>query len=133
MSIAGANGDEPPIRQEPEAVSAPLVTGALVFTLLMGALLIIGAYLLLRGREDELRPSRYFGEQSLRIHERVSEVLQEPFDIPGARPSERERQEQELHQFGWVDRAHRIVRIPIEQAMRLVVEGSQKAAPGETP
>jgi hypothetical protein len=118
-----------------EAVSAPLVTGALVFTVLMGALLIVGAYLLLRGREDELRPSRDFGERSLRVRERVSEVLQEPFDIPGARPSERARQEQELHQFGWVDRAHRIVRIPIEQAMRLVVEGSQQpaAAPGEEP
>jgi hypothetical protein len=134
MTPTGANGGEPPpLREQPESVSAPLVTGALVFTLLMGAALIIGAYALLRGREGELRPSGRFPERSLRLHERVADVLQQPFEIPGARPSERERQEQELHQFGWVDRTHRIVRIPIEQAMRLIVEGYQAQAPAPQP
>jgi hypothetical protein len=134
MSTTGANGgDHPPLREEPESVSAPLVSGALVFTLLMGAALIIGAYALLRGREGELRPSGHFGERSLRVGGPVGGVLQEPFEIAGARPSEREQQEQELHQFGWVDRTHRIVRIPIEQAMRLYVEGNQAPKPGERP
>jgi hypothetical protein len=132
MSTAGAD-EPPPLQQEPESVSAPLVSGALVFTLLMGAALIIGAYALLRGREGELRPSRQFGERSLRVRERVSDVLQEPFELAGARPSEREQQEQELHHFGWVDRTHRIVRIPIEEAMRLVVEGGQAAKGGGAP
>jgi len=133
MSTTGANGGHPPLREEPESVSAPVVSGALVFTLLMGAALIIGAYALLRGREGELRPSGRFGERSLRVSDRVGGVLQEPFEIAGARPSEREQQEQELHQFGWVDRAHRIVRIPIEQAMRLIVEGNQAPKPGGEP
>ena len=133
MSTAGENGDHPPLREEPEAVSAPLVTGALVFTLLMGAALIIGAYALLRGREGELRPSGRFAERSLRVDGPVGGVLQEPFEIAGARPSEREQQEQELHQFGWVDRTRRIVRIPIEQAMRLIVEGNQTVKPAEEP
>lgn len=133
MSTAGADGQPPPIQQEPEAVSAPLVSGALVFTLLMGAALIIGAYALLRGREGELRPSRRFAERSLRVGDRVSDVLQQPFDIAGARPSLREQQERELHQFGWADRTHRMVRIPIEEAMRLVVEGGQAAKRGGEP
>jgi hypothetical protein len=133
MSTASAGGEGPPLHEEPEAVSAPVVGAALVFTLLMGALLIVGAYLLLRGREDEIRPSRYFAERSLRIRERVSGVLQAPFEVAGAHPSERERQEQELHQFGWVDRSHRVVRIPIEQAMRLMVQGSRKSKPGAEP
>jgi hypothetical protein len=132
MSTAGADG-EPPIEQEPEAVSAPLVSGALVFTLLMGAALIIGAYALLRGREHELRPSGRFGERFLRVNERVADVLQQPFEIARARPPERDQQEEELHQFGWVDRAHRIVRIPIEQAMRLIVDGHQTPAQGGRP
>jgi hypothetical protein len=130
MSATGGNGEHPPLREEPESVSAPVVTGGLVFTLLMGAALIIGAYALLRGREGELRPSRRFSERSLRVGGPVGGVLQEPFEIAGARSSERERQEQELHEFGWVDRAHRIVRIPIDQAMRLIVEGNQPPKPG---
>jgi len=133
MSATGGNGEHPPLREEPESVSAPVVSGALVFTLLMGAALIIGAYALLRGREGELRPSGRFGERSLRVADRVGGVLQQPYDIAGARPSEREQQEQELHQFGWVDRSRRIVRIPIEQAMRLIVEGNQVPKPGEKP
>ena len=67
MSATGGNGEHPPLREEPESVSAPLVSGALVFTLLMGAALIIGAYALLRGREGELRPSGRFAERSLRV------------------------------------------------------------------
>ena len=133
MSTTGANGGQPPLHEEPESVSAPVVSGALVFTLLMGAALIIGAFALLRGREGELRPSGRFAERSLRLHERVVDVLQQPFEIAGARPSERERQEQELHQFGWVDRTHRIARIPIEQAMRLIVEGNQAQEPAQQP
>jgi hypothetical protein len=133
MSTTGGNGEHPPLREEPESVSAPLVSGALVFTLLMGAALIIGAYALLRGREGELRPSGRFRERSLRVGGPVAGVLQEPFEIAGARPSEREQQEQALHQFGWVDRTHRIVRIPVEQAMRLIVEGAQAQKSGEQP
>jgi hypothetical protein len=129
----GGNGEHPPLREEPESVSAPLVSGALVFTLLMGTALIIGAYALLRGREGELRPSRQFAERSLRVEGRVGGVLQEPFELAGVRPPEREQQEQELHRFGWVDRTRRIVRIPIEEAMRLVVEGGQAAKPGGEP
>ena len=133
MSTTGANGGQPPLHEEPESVSAPVVSGALVFTLLMGAALIIGAYALLRGREGELRPSGRFGERWLRVDGPVAGVLQQPFEIAGARPSEREQQEQELHQFGWVDRSHRVVRIPIEQAMRLVVESSRKSKSGGEP
>jgi hypothetical protein len=133
MSATGGNGEHPPLREEPESVSAPLVSGGLVFTLLMGAALIIGAYALLRGREGELRPSGRFGERWLRVDGPVAGVLQQPFEIAGARPSEREQQEQELHRFGWVDRTHRIVRIPIEQAMRLIVEGTQVQKPRQQP
>lgn len=38
----------------------------------------------------------------------------------------RAREEQLLGSYGWVDREKQIVRIPIERAMQLIVEGDRK-------
>lgn len=111
------------MRHEPEGTPALLITAALLGTAFAGALLVVGAYLWLHALEGRVRPSRVFDEKSLHLRGRVSEVLQEPFDIPKARPKEREQQERGLDTFGWVDRRRRIVRIPIEEAMRLMAEG----------
>jgi len=43
----------------------------------------------------------------------------------------RAQQESELGSYGWVDRAHGIVRIPIEQAMKDIAGGGIKDWPGD--
>jgi hypothetical protein len=35
----------------------------------------------------------------------------------------------DLHEYAWVDRAHGVVRIPIEQAVTLLVQRQRKGAP----
>ena len=115
--------DRSRVRHEPEGTPALLITAALAGTVFAGALLVAGAFLWLHALEGRVRPSRVFDEKSLHLRGRVSEVLQEPFDIPSARPKEREQQERGLDEFGWVDRRRRIVRIPIEEAMQLIAEG----------
>lgn len=119
MNTSGPD-DRALVRQEAEGIRALTISAALIATVFIGALLVGAAYFYLRTRERQARPSRVFEETSLPLQERVSGVLQEPFEIPGARPSERERQERELGRFAWVDRSRRIVRIPIEQAMQLM-------------
>lgn len=47
----------------------------------------------------------------------------------------RQGEERQLHEYGWVDKAAGVVRIPIEEAMRLTVERSLPAraeTPGQT-
>ena len=119
----GETEDRLRVRHEPEGTPTLLIVAALLATFSFGTLLVGAAYLLLHQREGRARPSRQFDEKALHLRERVSGVLQQPFDIPRARPTEREQQERTLQQFGWVDRQRRIVHIPIEQAMRLTAEG----------
>jgi hypothetical protein len=131
MNTSGP-GDGGRLRQEAEGIRALSVGASLVGTFVFGALLVGAAYFWLQARERQARPSRVFDETNLRLQERVSGVLQEPFEIPGARPSERERQEGELRRFSWVDRSRRIVRIPIEQAMQLMARDHDGPPPGRS-
>ncbi|HEY7374834.1 MAG TPA: hypothetical protein VIF57_21900 [Polyangia bacterium] len=120
-----------PLHQEPEGTPTLLIVAALLGTVCAGTLLIGAAFLVLHEREGRLRPSRQFDEQALHLRDRVSGVLQQPFEIPHARPSERAEQEEALHRFGWVDRRRGIVQIPIEEAMRMIAGG--KAPSGDGP
>ena len=123
--------DRAPLHQEPEGTPTLLIVAALLGTVCVGTLLVGAAYLVLHEREGRLRPSRQFDEKGLYLRDRVSGVLQQPFEIPYARPSERAEQEEALHRFGWVDRRRGIVQIPIEEAMRMMVGGV--APPGGGP
>jgi hypothetical protein len=120
MNADGGEDAEPEnrgVRAEAEGVSALVVLAALVATICGGAALGGAAYFLLHVREGQLRPSRVFAERTLPAPHRVAEVLEEPFDVAHPRPTLKERQRQSLHQFAWVDRARRLVRIPIDLAM----------------
>jgi len=119
----GEMDDSGRVRQQPEGTPTLLIVAALLATACFGTLLVGAAYLVLHEREGRLRASRRFDEKTLHLRDRVSGVLQQPFDIPRARPTEREQQERSLQQFGWVDRPRRVVHIPIEEAMRLMAEG----------
>jgi hypothetical protein len=109
--------DEGDGAEAPEGVSSFVVTAALIATFCVTSLLIGCAYVLLWTREGAERPSRQFAERALGLRDRVSEVLQQPFDIAHGRAAERELAERALHEFAWVDRSRGIVRVPVEDVM----------------
>lgn len=45
----------------------------------------------------------------------------------------REREDQMLDSYGWIDRQNGVIRIPIEQAKRLILQKGLMGAPAKTP
>jgi hypothetical protein len=106
-----------------------------VLTFCLGGLLSAGAYVLLCARQEKLRPSGQFSEAQLPLRDRVSEVLQQPYEVAHPRPDAKQRAADSLEHFGWVDRSRGLVRIPVSRAMELMAArhatslGPGKAAP----
>jgi len=107
--------------QQPDEVPRGLLLRIAVGTLAVGLSLCVIAYLLLRLREYTLRPSMQFPEAALPAPRRVGPVRQELFTIAAPRPTLLEEQTRELEGYGWVDRAHGVVRVPIEVGMELLL------------
>ncbi len=67
----------------------------------------------------------------------IGNIEQTTFDAPAAGLAREAAARRELTRWGWVDRRRGIARIPIDRAMRIVVErsaGAQAAAlPGGRP
>lgn len=111
----------------PEALPRGFVLGVLAAAGILSVLLCVAAYLLLRLREGQLRPSRSFPEAQLPAPHEVSNVLAAPFEVPEPMASLKERQRTLVGRYGWVDRDKRIVRIPVRRAMELLVRRSGNA------
>src|SRR4051812_22195862 len=83
----------------------------------------VAVALILRGMS---RPrGQHFPAEEPEVH--LSELTRPRLQVPPAEEMEqfRVREESVLNSYDWIDRAHGIVRIPITQAMELVVkEGS---------
>ncbi len=108
--------------QEPDQLPRGLLLRIALGTVTVGLSLCIIAYLLLRAREHGLRPSLAFPEASLPAPHRVGQVRQEVFTIAAPKPTPLEEQARTLQQYGWIDRSHGLVHVPIEVGMDLVVE-----------
>jgi len=104
--------------EAPEGVASWRVTAAFLLTFCLGGALAAGAYLLLRARQERDRPSGQFPEAHLTLHERVSEVLQQPYEVAHPVPDAKQRAADALEHFGWVDRSRAVVRIPVSRAMQ---------------
>jgi hypothetical protein len=83
--------------------------------------LCVVAWLLLLAREGALRPSGRFPEEALGPPQGSAGLFARPDARPGLPAEQRER----LDGYGWVDREHGVVRIPIERAIDLVVGGKR--------
>jgi len=117
--------------QEPDQLPRGLLLRIALGTVTIGLSLCIIAYLLLRAREHGLRPSSAYPEAALPAPHRVGQVRQEVFTIADPKPTPLEEQARTLEQYGWVDRAQGIVRVPVEVGMDLMLGDARtrKASP----
>jgi hypothetical protein len=113
------------LRQEEDQL--PWVTVLLVATAmaLILALLVAWAWYALQQRERVLRPSRMFPEKELGPRHAVDEELEDIFGEKGRGEILIERKRKEISEFHWVDRHQRVIAIPIEEAIDLLVSAKR--------
>jgi hypothetical protein len=76
--------------------------------------------------EARLRPSGFFPEKTIGTRREVTGVEQDLFGEMGSGQLLNRRQSERLRKFEWVDRDRRIITVPIDQAMDLVIEESHR-------
>jgi hypothetical protein len=85
------------------------------------------AFGILEAREETLRPGGRFPEQALLPRTLKSEVHQDLFSAGrGFGQQLNDQKRRALSTYGWVDRERRIIRVPIDQAMDIVVEENRR-------
>jgi hypothetical protein len=111
----------PEVRAAPDAISKGPIWVIAIATLMLCAVLCVIAWGILRMRERNLRPSGRFPERQLGPPHEVAGVRADPYELPENEPSVKERQRAALGRYGWVDRAHGVVQIPVDDAYDLVL------------
>lgn len=113
----------PDMPQEEDDVPWRTVFLGFMATLSLAGVMIVAAWGSLRSIEAEVRPSGIFPEANLGPRRSVVEVQEDLFGRPPGFGQLLDAQKHKaLSTYGWVDRARGIVRVPIDQAMDLVVE-----------
>ncbi|WP_437604774.1 hypothetical protein WMF20_26615 [Sorangium sp. So ce834] len=123
----------PDVRQEEDLLPWRRILAVAFAVVVIFFLLGIWSWMILRGREAELRPA---GRTVARAKEGfeprgvVAGVDQRLFQRAasgeaGLGTMLNRKKREELGRFGWADRGRGIVQIPIEDAMSLVVEESR--------
>ncbi|KYG03226.1 hypothetical protein BE21_52690 [Sorangium cellulosum] len=123
----------PDVRQEEDLLPWRRILAVAFAVVVIFFILGVWSWVLLRGREAELRPA---GRSLARAREGfeprgvVAGVDQRVFQREavgeeGFGKMLNRRKREELGRFGWADRGRGIVQIPIEDAMNLVVEESR--------
>ncbi len=82
---------------------------------------IVWSYFLLVGKEGELTASGAAKTPAHLFKEEIGIVDQVPFDIDNRLQRLRAADAKRLAEYGWIDRAKGIARMPIEKAMQQVV------------
>ncbi len=121
--------DEPrhdEVRYEDDTVPRGTLVRATIGTIVITISLCIVAYLLMRVRESELRPSGQFPEEKLGPPHNVAELRQDLFDLPRPEPAHKERDRRRLESFGWTDRARHELHVPIDQAIDSVLQSKKE-------
>ncbi|WP_437720014.1 hypothetical protein [Sorangium sp. So ce861] len=123
----------PDVHQEEDLLPWRRILAVAFAVIVIFVILGVWSWVLLRGREAELRPA---GRSLARAREGfvprgvVAGVDQRVFQREavgeeGFGKMLNRRKREELGRFGWADRGRGIVQIPIEDAMNLVVEESR--------
>jgi len=117
----------PELHQEEDDVPRWKVVCALAVVAVVSGVLILWARAIVDERFAALRPSGVFPEQWLGPRHMVARVRQDLFTERRPDGTLLAAQRRVLESYGWVDPARGLVRIPIDAAIDLVVQG------GETP
>ncbi|WP_437873782.1 hypothetical protein [Sorangium sp. So ce363] len=123
----------PDVRQEEDVVPWKTILAVAFAVVVIFVVLGLWSWMLLHGREAELRPSGRSAERSQEISLPRGEVAgvdqrifrREATGEEGLGTALNHRKREELGRFGWADRDRGLVQIPIEDAMNLVVEESR--------
>jgi hypothetical protein len=110
-----------PVNQENEQVNRRLTLGVMLWVIVFGVLLSGAARLLLSVRSDRLEHARAASAPQP-IAAEVSAVHNRPFRAQAEGQERKAAQRHRLQSYGWVDREHGLVRIPIDVAIDLEVE-----------
>lgn len=114
------------VKQEEDVLPPRLLVYAL-FGAIAFSLALVGVSIgIQRSREAELRPSGAFPEKDLGPIQERSNVHEELYSNLGRGQIVLLTQRQLLERFDWVGDDRRTVRVPIDVAMDLVVNGSSK-------
>jgi len=123
----------PEVTYMDDIVPRVLVLRVLMWTIIISFVLCTIAYLLLVAHERAYRPGRKFPERNLPAPHMVANVRQSPFDPPTPGSTIDDDERVLLHSYGWVDKDKRLVRIPIDRAVELILAGARPGAQTETP
>ena len=114
-----------PASQEAERIGSGITLGVTGWVLLFGAILSIAAWLMLGVRNHSLQRSETVSTSAApRPEPEVSNVRSELFRGPAAGERLKAAQLDKLRHFGWVEQGQQVVRIPIDVAMDLEVQGA---------
>ncbi|WP_373047311.1 hypothetical protein [Vulgatibacter sp.] len=111
----------PAVRLAEDHVPARVAYGALAFVVVFGALLVFWAWILYSGSLREFRAERDLPAAPARR----SAVGERLFGTSGSGWERLRLQEEGLSRWRWADREAGIVDMPIEEAMRLLVEEAE--------
>jgi len=114
----------PDMHQEDDVVPVKGVVGFVTVVVIVSAVLVVWSVSVVNRSYRELRPSGAFTERWLGPRHPVSRVRQDLFDERGVRALNPAKRLQ-LETWGWVDRGRGVVRVPIGEAMDLVVQGEK--------
>lgn len=117
-------GELQPRSQEVERVGPGITLSITGWVLLFGILLSAVAAVVLTARGRTLTRAHTVSAPE-RPEPEVSNVRSELFRSSTAGEQLKAEQRKKLERFGWVDRQQRVVRIPIDLAMELEVQGAQ--------
>jgi hypothetical protein len=120
--------DLQPRSQESERIGSGLTLGITAWVLVFGVALCVVAGLVLTARSRALRHASSL-PAPVRPEPEVSQIRTELFGSPGAGERLKAEQRSALQHYTWVDREHGIVRIPIDVAMELEVQGTSPWKP----
>ncbi len=121
--------DEPrhdEVRYEDDVVAGGLLKRIAAGTVVLTISLCIVAYLLLRSRESALRPSGLFPEEHLGPPHTVAALREDTFELPHPVAARKESSRRRLESFGWTDKAHRLVHIPIDRAIDSLLQSDKE-------
>jgi hypothetical protein len=114
------------VRQEEDRPAWRKIIVAASVALAIIAVLVIAAWASRGLREAERRPGLDFPEERLGPRRSVQEVQQDVFVDRGFGQLLDAQKRRDLSTYGWVDRDRRLVHIPVDQAMDLVVEENRR-------
>src|SRR5688500_18729303 len=114
------------VRSEEDALPAGrllLIFGGII---VIAVVWVVVAWFLLDHSENAHRPGRGFPERELAARDVVSGIEQTLIETRDHGVELAREKQRQLEGYQWVDREQRIVRIPIEKAMEIVVGGAAR-------